>query len=153
MTLQIVDRTSVINASKSVVWERVVTPEGINDEMRPWMTMTMPRGTAGLAIDSVPVGEPLGKAWLRLFGLIPFDYDALTIAELDPGTGFHEKSTMLSMRRWEHQRTLTEIDAGSVEVHDRLTFEARVPLVGPILRRVVAAFFAHRHRRLTRHFH
>lgn len=152
MNPQIVVRSSVVNASKSVVWERVVSPEGINDEMRPWMTMSMPRGTEKLAIDKVPVGEPLGKAWLRLFGFIPFDYDALTIAELDPGTGFHEKSTMLSMRRWEHERTLTEIEANSVEVRDRLTFEPRLPLLGPILRRVVTAFFAHRHRRLARYF-
>jgi hypothetical protein len=152
MPSQIVDRSSVVNAAKADVWARVITPEGINNEVRPWMTMTMPRGAADFTVDTVPIGEPLGKAWLRLFGVIPFDYDALTIAELTPGTGFHEKSTMLSMRRWEHQRTLTAVSAGSTEVHDRLTFEARVPLIGPILRRIVAALFAHRHRRLARYF-
>lgn len=151
MRAQTVDRSSVISAPKADVWEHVITPAGINGEMRPWMTMSMPRGAEDLRIDTVPVGEPLGKAWLRLFGVIPFDYDALTIAELDPGTRFHEKSTMLSMRRWEHERTLTAVPGGT-EVHDRLTFEPRLPLVGIVLRRVVGAFFAHRHRQLARHF-
>ncbi len=151
MNVQIVDRTSVVPAPQQAVWDRVVTADGINDEMRPWMTMTMPRGAAGLTVATVPVGQPLGRAWLRLFGIVPFDYDALTIAELVPGTRFHEKSTMLSMRRWEHERTLTPVTGGT-KVHDRVTFEPRLPLVGPLLRVVVAAFFSHRHRRLTRHF-
>lgn len=152
MTPQLVVRSSVINAARTDVWARVVTPAGINDEMRPWMTMSMPRGSGELTVETVPIGEPIGKAWLRLFGVVPFDYDALTIAELDPGTRFHEKSTMLSMRRWEHERTLTAVTAGTTRVDDRLTFEPRVALLGPLMRRVVAAFFAHRHRRLARHF-
>lgn len=152
MTPQLVVRSSVINAARTDVWARVVTPAGINDEMRPWMTMSMPRGSGELTVETVPIGEPIGKAWLRLFGVVPFDYDALTIAELDPGTRFHEKSTMLSMRRWEHERTLTAVTTGTTRVDDRLTFEPRLALLGPLLRRVVAAFFAHRHRRLARHF-
>lgn len=151
MKPQTVDLTSVVSAPKEKVWERVITPEGINDEMRPWMSMSAPSGVDSLTIDTLELGKPLGKAWLRLFRVIPFDYDKLTIAELDPGTRFHEKSTMLSMSRWEHERTLASVEGGT-QVHDRLTFEPRVPLVGPILRHVVAAFFAHRHRRLARHF-
>lgn len=59
---------------------------------------------------------------------------ALSIAELDPGTRFHEKSTMLSMRRWEHERTLIEVDGDRTEVRDRVTFERRVAVLGPLLR-------------------
>jgi hypothetical protein len=40
----IVERQIVIHAPAENVWARVVTPEGINDEPRPWMTMSMPRG-------------------------------------------------------------------------------------------------------------
>ena len=53
--------------------------------------------------------------------------DHLTIVELDPGRRFLERSTMLSIRRWEHERTLVERDGGC-EVTDRVTFQMRPPL-------------------------
>src|SRR5689334_10530209 len=108
----IIERQSVIDAPADPVWARVVTPEGINDEVRPWMTMTMPRAAVGLTVDNVPVGVPIGRAWLRRFGVVPFDYDRLTIAELQPGRSFDERSTMMSMRVWRHQRSVTP-DGGS----------------------------------------
>jgi hypothetical protein len=98
----IVERQSIIDAPAEQVWGRVVTPEGINDELRPWMTMSMPRGAESLTVDNVPIGTPVGRCWMRLFGVLPFDYDHLTIAELWPGQGFHEESTMMSMRLWRH---------------------------------------------------
>ncbi|WP_420880283.1 hypothetical protein [Rhodococcus sp. (in: high G+C Gram-positive bacteria)] len=148
----IIESESVVGASAERVWTRVVTPEGINDEMRPWMTMSMPRRLGPVTIDSVPVGIELGRAWLRLFGIVPFEYDALTIAEIEPGHRFHEKSTMLTMRRWEHERTLTPVGADRTAVHDRLTFEPRLAALTPVLTAIVRSFFAHRHRRLQRHF-
>ncbi|TXL57365.1 SRPBCC family protein [Aeromicrobium terrae] len=153
MAAKIFERTSLVPAGVDQVWARVVTPEGINDEMRPWMTMTMPRAARGLTVETVPVGQPLGRAWLRLFGVVPFDYDHLTIAQLEPGRRFHEVSTMLSMRQWEHERTLTAV-GDETEVRDRITFEPRLPVPGlaAILARVLRAFFGHRHRRLVRHF-
>ena len=104
----IIERQSVVDAPAERVWERVVTPEGVNDELRPWMTMSMPRGAESLTVDTVPIGTPIGRAWLRLFGVLPFDYDQLSIAELEPGRRFREESTMLSMRRW---RARTHRDA------------------------------------------
>lgn len=146
----VVEQRSRVTAPVEVVWARVASAEGINDEMRPWMTMSPPRGTH-LDLTTIEVGVPAGRCWLRLFGVIPFDYDDLMVASLEPGRSFHEKSTMLSMKRWEHERTLTPVDGGT-EVHDRLTFEPRAEFMVPVLRRVVAFFFAHRHRRLARHF-
>src|SRR6185295_16545281 len=102
----IVELQSVVDAPADQVWARVVTPEGINDELRPWMTMSMPRGAESLTVDTVPIGTPVGRCWMRLFGVLPFDYDHLTIAELWPGEGFHEESTMLSMRQWRHERSV-----------------------------------------------
>ena len=94
----IVERQNTIDAPPERVWARIVTPEGINDELRPWMTMSMPRGKESLTVDDIPVGTPVGRCWMRLFGVLPFDYDDLMIAGLWPGRGFHEESTMLSMR-------------------------------------------------------
>ncbi|WP_433786158.1 hypothetical protein ACQPX6_05950 [Actinomycetospora sp. CA-101289] len=145
------ERSSVVAAPPDVVWRRVVTPAGIDDEMRPWMSMTLPR--ADLAVDTVCVGEPVGRAWLRLFGVVPFDYDDLVVTELEPGRRFLEESSMASMRRWVHERTVEAAPRGTA-VTDRVALTPRAPLVvlGPLLRRVVSAFFAHRHRRLQRHF-
>jgi hypothetical protein len=83
----IIERQSVVDAPAEQVWARVVTPEGINDELRPWMTMSMPRGAESLTVDNVPIGTPIGRCWMRLFGVLPFDYDLLKIAELQPRTG------------------------------------------------------------------
>ncbi len=150
----IIERQCIIDAPAEQVWERVVTPEGINDELRPWMTMSMPRGAKDLTVDTVPVGEPIGRCWLRLFGVLPFDYDDLMIAELWPGRGFHEESTMLSMRLWRHERTLERGGATKTVVRDRLTFELKTPLrlLSPIIAAGIGALFGHRHRRLQRHF-
>jgi hypothetical protein len=127
----VIERQSVVDAAADRVWQRVVTPEGINDELRPWMTMSMPRGAESMTVDNVPIGVSIGRSWLRLFGVLPFDYDRLTIADLQPGRAFLEESTMLSMRRWQHERSVTPDDSTKAVVHDRITFQ---------------------HRRLQRHF-
>ena len=149
-----IERQSIIDAPADQVWARIVTPEGINDEVRPWMTMSMPRGARSLTVDNVPVGTPFGRAWLRLFGVLPFDYDRLTIAALEPGHSFDEQSTMMSMRSWRHQRSVTPEGDSKAVVHDRITFELRVPLrpATPIVAAGLRGLFGHRHRRLQRHF-
>lgn len=150
----IVERHSAIDAPAARVWERIVTPEGINDELRPWMTMSMPRSAKNLTVETIPVGRPVGRCWMRLFGVVPFDYDYLTIAELWPGRGFHEESTMLSMRLWRHERTLEPAGDARTVVRDRLTFELRSPLrvLTPVIATGIGALFGHRHRRLARYF-
>jgi hypothetical protein len=154
MSARVVEQSSDVAAPIDVVWARVISPDGINDEMLPWLTMSMPRGAGDLSIDTVELGVPLGRAWLRLFGILPFDYDHLSIVALEPGRSFHEKSTMLSMRSWQHERSMTPVGDDLTRVHDRVTFVPRIllrPLAG-VLQRGITAFFAHRHRRLSRHF-
>jgi ligand-binding SRPBCC domain-containing protein len=150
----IIERQSIVRAPAEQVWARVVTPEGINDEVRPWMTMSMPRAAESLTVDNVPMGVPIGRAWLRLFGVLPFDYDRLCIAELDPGRGFDEQSTMMSMRQWRHQRTVAPDGDSKAIVRDRITFQLRMPLrpATPIVAAGLRALFSHRHRRLQRYF-
>jgi ligand-binding SRPBCC domain-containing protein len=150
----IFEQQSIVDAPVEQLWARVVTPEGINDELRPWMTMSMPRGSEGLTVDNVPVGAPIGRCWIRLFAVLPIDYDLLTIEDLQPGRGFHEESTMMSMRRWRHERSVTPDDDGKTVVQDRITFTLRAPLrpLTPIFAVGLRALFGHRHRRLQRHF-
>ena len=148
---------SVVAAPADEVWARAISEEGINDELRPILRMTMPSELRGKTIDDVEVGVPLGRSWILLFGLIPVDYDDLCLAELGPGNRFCERSSMLSMRVWQHERSVEDAGEGSCRVTDRLGFELRRPLAwipgsARLARAIVAALFRHRHRRLARAF-
>jgi ligand-binding SRPBCC domain-containing protein len=99
----------------------------------------------------VVLGERIFRSWVLLLGVLPIDYDDLTLVALEPGRGFHERSRMMSMRVWEHERWLTARDGGC-HVVDRLAFQPRLPGMGPLLERFIRATFRHRHARLRRHF-
>lgn len=148
----IVEVTSRLAAPASAVWDRVTTFEGVNDELRPLMRMTAPPHIRRLDSLDVRPGERLFRSWVLLFGVLPFDYDDITLMSIEPGRGFHERSSMLSMRVWEHERTLEPAGESSCVVRDRLSFQPRVPGTARLLRPVVKAVFAHRHRRLARRF-
>jgi hypothetical protein len=143
--------TSQLGAPASAVWERVITPEGINDEMRPYLRMTLPAGIDQIDPENIEIGVPIGRGWILLFGLIPFDYDEVCLARLEPGRGFLERSKMLSQRTWEHERTI-EPTASGCTVTDRVSWQPRLGLPGAPLRPVIGWFFRHRHARLRRHF-
>ena len=149
-----VEQFSRVDCPADEVWARVTTPAGIRHELRPVLSMTMPPGLRGLGVGDAAtrLGEPLGKAWLLLGGVLPVEYDDMRIIALEPGRRFHERSTMLLLSRWEHERTVTPLGADACEVRDRLTFVPRVLAGRPVVRKavgwVVAALFAHRHRRL-----
>lgn len=152
-----IEQVSRVAAPARNVWARAITPEGINHELAPWLRMTVPRGLRGATIDDVLVGEPLGRSWLLLAGVLPVDWDDLRLAELEPGRRFLERSSMLSMRAWEHERVVEPAGEAAATVTDRLRFELRRPLAWlPGSHRIAAAIirrlFAHRHRRLAAHF-
>jgi ligand-binding SRPBCC domain-containing protein len=149
--MRMVEQESTLAASADVVWAHVSTFDGVNDELRPIMRMTAPAHIRGLEPEDVVLGERLFRSWVLLFGVLPIDYDDLTLIAIEPGRGFQERSKMLSMRVWEHDRTLEPNGAGCV-VRDRLGFEPRMPGMGPLLERIVRALFRHRHRKLRRRF-
>jgi hypothetical protein len=144
--------TSRLDAPPQAVWERITTEEGINDEMRPFLRMRFPKTLRGLDPETVELGAPLGRCWLLLFGVVPFDYDELTLVRLDPGRGFLERSRMLSQRLWEHERTLEPSGEGGCLITDRVRWQPRRGLPGGALRPLIGAFFRHRHDRLRRRF-
>jgi ligand-binding SRPBCC domain-containing protein len=155
--MEAVEQSSEVPRPAADVWERAISEEGINDELRPILRMTMPAGLRGKTIDDVEVGVPLGRSWILLFGLIPVDYDDLYLAELEPGRRFLERSSMLSMRVWQHERIVEPAGEGACRVTDRLGFELRagvawIPGFARLAAAIVAALFRHRHRRLMRAF-
>jgi ligand-binding SRPBCC domain-containing protein len=144
--------SSLLAAPPGPVWERVTTPAGINDEMRPFLRMTLPRGIEWLDLATVQPGQRLGRSWILLFGLIPFDYDDITLVRIEENRGFLERSQMLSQRVWEHERTLEPAGDDRCLITDRVAWQPRLGLPGEPLVPVIRRFFRHRHRRLRRRF-
>lgn len=151
-----VEQSSALGRAAADVWARAVTEEGINDELRPLLRMTMPRGLRGKTIDAIEAGEPLGWSLILLGGLLPVDYDDLCLAELGPGRRFLERSRTLAFTVWQHERIVEPDGERACRVTDRLGFELRsslawFPGMAWLARTIVGALFRHRHRRLRRH--
>ncbi|MCR9096066.1 MAG: hypothetical protein NXI30_17720 [bacterium] len=140
---------SRVAASRDTVWRHATRPSDLDREFRPFLRMTFPPQLEDLT--AVTLGERICRSWILLFGLIPVEYDDLVFIELEPGRRFLERSTMLTQKRWEHERTFEDDGAGT-RVVDRLEFESKVPILEPIQALVFRAVFAWRHYRLRRLF-
>ena len=140
---------SRVAASRETVWRHATRPSDLDREFRPFLRMTFPPEIEDLT--TVTLGERICRSWILLFGLIPVEYDDLVFVELEPGRRFLERSTMLTQKHWEHERTF-EDDGGGTRVVDRIEFESKVPILEPIQALVFRAVFAWRHDRLRRLF-
>ena len=152
-----VEQASRLAAPAGEVWDWALTPAGINYELGPWLRMTVPPGLRGRNVADVRPGERPGRSWLLLSGVLPVDYDDLGIVELEPGRRFLERSTMATMRLWQHERVIEPAGEGACGITDRLSFELRRPLAAMpgsarLARAIVAFVFRHRHRRLRARF-
>ncbi|MBB1053249.1 hypothetical protein [Dietzia sp. B44] len=145
-------RASVVRAPRDEVWARVVTADGVSDEFRPLLRMRFPARLAGASIADVPLGRPIGRAWILLGGVIPVEYDDLVLVDLEAPRFFQERSELGSCRVWEHRRELESLADGSTRVTDTLRAVPRALVPGSVVRVVVGALFAHRHRRLALEF-
>jgi hypothetical protein len=143
---------SDLRAPADEVWAAATDFATINDELWPLMRMTAPTEWQTLSVDRVEPGQRLFRSWLLLLGVLPIDYDDLTISEIGPGHRFQERSRMMSASLWEHERTVAATGPGSCRLTDRVDFVARTALHGMVLHRVVPRVFAHRHRRLRRRY-
>ncbi|MET3860656.1 hypothetical protein ABIE38_001578 [Dietzia sp. 2505] len=152
MTAVEVVRSSVVPAPRAQVWARVVTAEGVADEFGPLLTMRFPAALVGATIADVPLGRPVGRAWILLGGVIPVEYDDLVLVDLEAPRYFHERSSLGACRVWEHRRELDALSDGSTRVTDTLRAEPRGVLPGPVVRMVVSLLFRHRHNRLVGKF-
>jgi ligand-binding SRPBCC domain-containing protein len=146
-----VELSTLIPASAAAVWQRVASVEGVNHELGPLLRMTAPSDVHDIDLSTVPLGRRWFRSWVLLFGVVPVDYDDLTIVELDSGKRFLERSQMFTMSVWQHERILTP-DGGGTLVTDRLTFTPRLGFIKPFARVIVGALFRHRHRRLRSWF-
>lgn len=139
------------------MWQWATSIEGIRYELSPWLGMSVPAGVdaeafrARLSASDVPLPLVVGRSWVTLFGLVPLDWDDMVIVELEPGRRFLERSSMLSLRVWQHERIIEPRERGA-RVTDRLSWVPRTALVRAPARRIVPALFRHRHARLAARF-
>ena len=142
---------SHLDAPPDAVWDRISTMAGVNDELAPLLRMTHPPGLDRLDPGVAELGKPAFRSWLLLLGVLPVDYDDLTIVRLEPGRGFLERSPLASQRHWEHERRIEPEEQGCTIV-DRIAHEPRLPVAERLQSALVRQLFLHRHRRLRRYF-
>jgi ligand-binding SRPBCC domain-containing protein len=149
--------TTTVAAPAERVWEHATSIAGISFELAPWLRMTVPRGLDANGFEeklrngALPLPCVVGRSWVLLLGVLPFDWDDMVLVEIDPGRRFLERSRMLSLPVWEHERTVRPAGDGSL-VTDRLAWETRTPLLRRMARATVSTIFGHRHRRLVERF-
>lgn len=142
---------TVLDATVDEVWAHATSPDGVAYELAPWLKMTFPAEVRQLDETTVPIGRRLCRSWLLVFGFLPLDYDDVTIVELDPPRRFLERSPMASIRVWQHERIVEEVESG-VAVTDRLEAEPRLFVPAFVVGFFVRFLFRHRHRRLAASF-
>jgi len=142
---------SKLSTTPEVLWARVCTMEGVNEELSPWVRMSVPSEARGHSLNDVALGELAFRSWLLLLGFLPFDRHALCLVEMEPGRRFLERSSSFLQKLWEHERIVEPCEGGA-RIVDRLKVEPRLFFVSLLSRFVVRALFRHRHRRLRRRF-
>ena len=145
------DITTDLAAPPEMVWTHATGVAGVNGELTPLMRMTVPRGLADMTLDRVPLGHRVARSWVLLFGLIPVDYDDLTIVERGPGRRFLENSRMLTQSSWSHERVV-EPTASGCRLTDHLRWRGRTRAFGAMYRVAIPILFRHRHRQLRKLF-
>jgi hypothetical protein len=110
--------------------------------------MTFPESVGNLVSDCRPDQAPL-RSWILLFGLVPVEYDDLTLVEVEDGRRFLERSEMLTQQIWQHEREILA-DADGSRIVDRVYIESRIPSLEKIQMAVFKVVFRYRHFRLKR---
>lgn len=142
--------TSELPVERRELWPQLVRPSGINGELRPLLRMTFPAGLDDVTGDWHP-GRVQFRSWILLGGVLPVDYDDVAFVEVVPGHRFRERSTLLSQRVWEHDRTVVDTDGGC-RVTDTIRFTPRWRLLAGFYAWFFACLFRWRHRQLRRRF-
>jgi ligand-binding SRPBCC domain-containing protein len=144
----VIDESSLLAADTAKVWQRVSTVDGINAELHPFR-MHLPRRLDVLA--DLAGNRQTRGVLISLLGWIPMDWHGLGIESLQPGQGFHERSTSLWMRSWGHVRRIEQAEK-NCRLTDHVEFVPRVGLLAPLLLPDYRRVFHRRHAELRRQF-
>jgi len=142
---------TALAADAARVWAHATSFDGVNRELAPFAHMTTPPSVQTIDENTVVLGQRLLRSWILAFGVMPIDYDDVVIVELEVGRRFLERSTMLTQRVWEHERTVEPAPGGCV-LRDRIRFEPRIPALGYAQKPIFKMVFRNRHRQLVKIF-
>ena len=143
--------SSELTASERVVWTHATSMEGVNYELGPLVTMSVPRALVGHSITDAPLGREAFVSTLKAFGVVPFDRHHLILERVDEG-GFSERSWSWLQRSWWHDRTIEALSIDTCRVIDRVRAVPRLRLSTRVVELIVKRTFQHRHARLRRKF-
>lgn len=126
--------------------EALLTMNGVNFELGPWLRMSAPAEWGTKPIYEWPTQAPIFTSRIFFLGFIPIDLHRFRFISVGT-SGFEESSSALLNRVWAHQRSIQPYAEGS-KVIDQVSYEPKSKLLGRILKPIYRATFAHRHKRL-----
>lgn len=144
-------RSSLLQTSPERLWQHAGSMTGVNRELFPMAQMTVPGEFKDLHLSQATTGRPLFRSWILFLGLIPIDYDEITIVEIFPGGGFQERSKMATNRIWAHKRTIVQEQA-FCRITDEVEFQPVIHIVGLLMLPLYRLTFWLRHFNLQRIF-
>src|SRR5262249_7811846 len=138
-----------LRARPDEVWQHASSFIGVNRELWPLARMTYPPSMARLVPGRVPLVRTAFRSWILLLGLIPVDFDDITLIELTPGPGFYEVSRLLTWREGRPRRPITATQGGGAVI-DETAPDPRGRWLGPFWAGVYRRASRLRHGRLKR---
>ncbi len=117
----------------------------VNLELGPLVRMTFPAEILHQPITSWPQHVQKLKSWILFLGIIPVDRHLFETIQLVGERTFVEQSSSWLSRQWRHERVVQETPAGC-RVTDIISFDPRLPILGPLQKAIYLAAFRHRHR-------
>lgn len=142
--------SSKLNSEPEQVWQSSISPSGINSEFKPVLKMSFPANLNDITKSWQP-GKKLFRSWLLLAGFLPIEYDDVSLIEVIPGQKFYERSSLMSQKIWEHERSLSPLLNGC-EITDTIRFSPRIERLGFIYLAIFKFVFNWRHRNLRKQF-
>lgn len=142
---------SIVKVETTQLWQAITNMQGINYELVPLVSMTVPKEYRELTIEDAPIGEKLFRSVILLFQFIPVDLHHFKLEKVVPNERFEENSTSLMHYFWKHTRILRTVDNGT-SVTDTIQFYPRLPLIGFLLKPIYQFIFKRRHQRLSKKY-
>jgi len=140
---------SHLNISPDLLWAKINNFEKLNKELWPVMQMTCPDEYRRKAFHDFPIGLPVFKSLILLFGFLPVERSNVRFLSVTPGGGFSEDSEMILCPSWKHKRTITPDGDGSI-IMDELDITPRSFIFKPVLFLITRLTFFNRHGKLKR---
>ena len=120
--MQVIERSTVLEATADAVWAAVKTPSAFRRVTRGILAMPVIGGRQ----DDWHEGETV-VGWVFLFGFLPFSRHHLHIARIDESTrvlSSREFGGLISV--WNHEIEIVPIDSQTCRYRDRVEIDAGV---------------------------